>query len=143
MTQCYVIHLNANWYQKPVALLGMEALTCELTKDELAALDFEVCGLICDLEIEEASWFYAFEHFTDDPYHLMDKEHYDRRGPVLCGSRPLLRAEGSILRGWFLRPLCKEEEINEQRVCPACLERWKAQQARDAGGNSLARKEQQ
>jgi hypothetical protein len=129
-------------------MLGLTTLVCELTKDELVVLTQEVLWLISEIAKEEASWFYACEHLTDDLYHLMDKSHYDRRDPALCGNRPLLRvqvAEESILRGWFLLPLGKEEELDEQRVCPACLALWKAQQTgeiHDTSSNHLARKEQ-
>lgn len=115
-------------HQEPVAMLGLEKLWCELTEAELMVLNIQVLGLLYEIEKDEASWFYAFEHFTDDAYHLMDKGHYNRQGLVLCGSRPMLQVsveEGGSLQGWFLLPLGKEKELEEQRVCLECLARWK------------------
>jgi hypothetical protein len=127
-------------HQEPVAMLGLETLQCELTKDELIMLDQEVLWLLCDIKKDEANWFYAYQYSTDNVYHLMDKGHYDRYGAALCGSRPVLRvpvAEGYSLCGWFLLPLNKEEQLDEQRTCLACLTLWKQRRQTGEAYNSV------
>jgi hypothetical protein len=118
------------------AMLGLDALRCELTKDELTMLELQVLGLISDLQVEETSWFYAFESFVGT-YHLMQKDHYDRHGPALCGVLPTqLLPESSyrIKRGWFLQPLQPGKQPDYWRLCRSCQRLYQDPQSCEASG---------
>jgi hypothetical protein len=116
-------------HQKPVAILGLERLSCVLSQWELDTLEMEVLALSYDIEVDEANWFVTSEFCPGDLPHLVDKEHADRSGPVLCGCKPAVRMQVvEQPRRWFLLPL-HEKEMGEWRGCPACMKLWKAQQA--------------
>ena len=107
------------------AVLGLDKLITELTREELAMLETEVSFHSYDLDIADAVCFYAVPPLAQSLQHLQTKEQRNIRGPVLCGAYPPPAEQPSRRNVWILFVCNDQPKATKQHpLCQRCLDLW-------------------
>ena len=106
------------------ALLGIDRLIFDLSREELEMLAIEVSSHKYDLDIADAVCFYAVPPSFQGLQHLQTKELRNIRGQALCGAYPPYTEQ--IGHNIWLLLVCNNQPRSTKQypLCPKCLDLW-------------------